>query len=426
MGKLIVEGGRPLVGTLKVAGSKNASIAIIPAAIAVPGIHHLENVPDVLDVHVISEILTQLGAEVSFDPSHHRLILDTRSIQSNTAPYELVKKMRASFLVLGPLLARFGKAQVALPGGCRIGNRPVDLHLKGIRALGAEMTIEHGEVIARAERLVGAEITLEKISVGATENLMIAAALAHGTTVINNAACEPEVVDLANFLNACGAQIRGAGTRRIEIVGQRELTPPSSYRIIPDRIEAGTWIIAATATRGEVTLTDLNPHHLTALLEKLSEIGAFLEVGEDWVKVMPGNGLLPTSLRSQEYPGFPTDLQPQTMALLTQAKGLSVITETIFENRFTHVPELERMGAHIEVRGQSAIVEGNGPLTGAPVEAYDIRGGAAMVVAALMAEGETVIEGSELIYRGYENLVERLRSLGARVEAVDGQQPPAR
>lgn len=414
-------GGRPLTGTLECDGSKNSAIAIIPALLAIPCKVVLNNIPNVIDVWVICDILRNLGAKIEYNPKQHQIEYDGSQISSTRAVYDLVRRMRASFLVMGPLLGRFGHAEVAMPGGCRIGQRPVDKHLYGFEKLGAKIEIVHGEVKAICQKLKGTEIQFDIPSVGATENIIIAAALADGETTIINAAREPEVVDLANFLNACGAQIAGQGTETIQITGVSELHGVE-YDIIPDRVVAGTYIIAAAATRGNVKFKGINFKHIKSLMNILERIKVDFTTNEskNELTINAGNAPLASQITSQEYPGFPTDLQPQMMAYLTSASGVSVITENIFEDRFTHIPELRRMGAVIDVRKNTAIVEGNPQkrLTGADVSAFDIRGGAAMIIAGLMAEGETRISGIDFIDRGYESIESKLTELGASIVRI--------
>lgn len=412
-GSIAIRGGRPLKGTIAISGSKNAALPIIAATVLVEGKTLLRNIPNLLDVSVICEMLERLGARTEYNVRGHTLEVDARSVKSTEVPLDLVRRMRASFLVLGPLLARFGEAHVPLPGGCNIGTRSVDSHLNGLRSMDVEIQIEKGMVNARSTRLNGASIYLEEASVGATENLMMAACIARGKTQLFNCAEEPEIVDLANFLRNVGARIEGAGTKTITIWGQQRLTS-GEYRIVNDRIEAGTYLFAAVATGGEVTVTDMNPEHLEGPITKLREMGVTLDIGRETVTAIGPHVLLPTNVRTQVYPGFPTDLQPQFCALATGCAGTSLVTETLYESRFNHIAELNRMGAKITVRGTTAIIEGTpGGLTGVPVRAYDIRGGAALVVAALSAEGETVIEDVGYLDRGYERIEEKLASLGS-------------
>jgi UDP-N-acetylglucosamine 1-carboxyvinyltransferase len=413
----IVEGETRLKGRVTVSGAKNAVLAVLPATLLAEGETIIENAPGISDVRVMGEILAALGAEVKENGSGFRI--NPGGVHSQAPPLELVKKLRASSLLLGPLLARYGRAEIAMPGGCNIGPRPLDQHIKGLRALGAEIKIEQGFIRARAKKLQGASIYLDVTSVGATENIMMAACLAEGKTVIENAAKEPEIVDVANLLNAMGANVKGAGTDVIRIQGVKRLQGVH-HTIIPDRIEAGTFMIAAAATRGEVIIEDVIPEHLEPVIAKLREAGALVEVGEDSIKVTGREEpYQPLDIKTLPYPGFPTDLQSPMTALLTTAAGTSIIKENIFENRFRHVDEFNRMGAKIKVEGRTAVVEGVDFMSGARVRATDLRAGAALLIAALMARGETVIQGTEHIDRGYENITGKFRALGARIRRED-------
>jgi len=417
MGALVVEGETRLRGRVTVSGAKNAVLAVLPATLLAEGETIIENAPGISDVRVMGEILAALGAEVKENGSGFRI--NPGGVHSQSPPLELVRKLRASSLLLGPLLARYGRADIAMPGGCNIGPRPLDQHIKGLRALGAEIKIEQGFIRARAKKLQGASIYLDVTSVGATENIMMAACLAEGKTVIENAAKEPEIVDVANLLNAMGANVKGAGTDVIRIQGVKRLQGVH-HTIIPDRIEAGTFMIAAAASRGEVVIEDVIPEHLEPVIAKLREAGALVEVGEDSIKVTGREEpYQPLDIKTLPYPGFPTDLQSPITALLTTAAGTSIIKENIFENRFRHVDEFKRMGAKIKVEGRTAVVEGVNFLSGAQVRATDLRAGAALLIAALMARGETVIQGTEHIDRGYENITGKFRALGVRVRRED-------
>ncbi len=418
MDRLRVTGGVALSGSVRVSGAKNAALPAMAAALLTDEEVRLDNVPDVVDVRTLARLLGDLGTSCE-RLGRHRWALRTPEVTTPEAPWDLVRRMRASVLVLGPLLARTGRARVSLPGGCAIGERPIDRHLEGLRRLGAEIRLEHGYVEARAERLRGAEITFEDVTVTGTENLMMAATLAEGETVLRNAAREPEVVDLADLLRAMGAGIEGAGTRTITIRGVPRLHG-TEHRVIPDRIEAGTWLIAAAITGGKVTLEAVEPAHLEAVLDKLGKVGLSLEVGRDWIRIGNGRPLRSHDLVTEPYPGFPTDLQAQYMVLMTQAGGTSRITETIFERRFMHVPELRRMGASIELSGNTAIVEGPTPLTGAEVTASDLRASASLVLAGLAARGETIVHRVYHLDRGYEAIEEKLGALGARIERLSG------
>lgn len=419
MEKLIVKGGNRLVGAVKTSGAKNAVLPIIAASILGTTPSHLDEVPMLEDVHTISEVLKCLGLAVKCSPEKNVLDIDSIEITSYEAPYELVRTMRASFLVMGPLLARIGKARISMPGGCAIGARPIDIHLKGFEALGVKIEQGHGYIEASApEGLKGTSIYFDFPSVGATENIMMAASLAEGTTILENAAEEPEIVDLANYLNKMGAKIRGAGTDTIRIEGVEKLHG-ADYTIIPDRIEAGTYMIAAAMTGGDVVVENVLPEHQKPLIAKLREAGAVVEEDIDKVRVIGKNPLKAVSIKTLPYPGFPTDMQAQMMAMMVIAEGRSKVTETVFENRFMHVVELNRMGAQISTEGRSAVIDGPCKLTGCDVRATDLRAGAAMILAGLVAEGTTRIGDLHHIDRGYENIVAKLKKLGADIERVD-------
>lgn len=419
MEKLIVKGGNRLVGAVKTSGAKNAVLPIIAASILGTTPSHLDEVPMLEDVHTISEVLKCLGLAVECSPEKNVLDIDSTEITSYEAPYELVRTMRASFLVMGPLLARIGKARISMPGGCAIGARPIDIHLKGFEALGVKIEQGHGYIEANApEGLKGTSIYFDFPSVGATENIMMAASLAEGTTILENAAEEPEIVDLANYLNKMGAKIRGAGTDTIRIEGVDKLHG-ADYTIIPDRIEAGTYMIAAAMTGGDIVVENVLPEHQKPLIAKLREAGAVVEEDIDKVRVIGKNPLKAVSIKTLPYPGFPTDMQAQMMAMMVIAEGRSKVTETVFENRFMHVVELNRMGAQISTEGRSAVIDGPCKLTGCDVRATDLRAGAAMILAGLVAEGTTRIGDLHHIDRGYENIVAKLKNLGADIERVD-------
>jgi UDP-N-acetylglucosamine 1-carboxyvinyltransferase len=414
--KLIVRGGRRLFGTVRVSGAKNAVLPVIAATLLGTTPSTLEDIPDLEDVRTIAEVLEHLGASVRIEPG--TLYIDCTKITALEAPYELVRKMRASFLVMGPLLAREGCAKISLPGGCAIGTRPIDLHLKGFEALGAEIITGHGFIEARAPQgLTGARIYLDFPSVGATENIMMAASMAKGQTIIENPAEEPEIVDLANMLNHMGANIRGAGTNLIRIEGVSELKG-ACHAVIPDRIEAGTYMVAAAMTGGDVYVENALIEHLKPVIAKLKEAGVVIEEDINGVRVRGTGMIRSVDIKTLPYPGFPTDMQAQLMALMTIAQGTSIVTETVFENRFMHVDELKRMGASIKIDGRSAVVEGVAKLTGCQVKATDLRAGAAMVLAGLVAEGQTEISYIHHIDRGYDNLVEKFRGIGADIERV--------
>ena len=416
MEKIRVRGGRRLEGVLSVSGAKNAVLPAMAAALLTPEPVVLENSPAVRDVATMIRVLQRLGAA---DPVREdgRIILRVPEIRSPEAPYELVKTMRASVLVLGPLLARCGEARVSLPGGCAIGARPVNLHIAALEKLGARIQVEHGYILATGRELRGAEITFDSKTVTGTENVMMAATRARGRTVLRNVAQEPEIEDLAALLNAMGARITGAGTDTIVIEGVEGLRG-AVHPVIPDRIEAGTFLMAAAITRSSVRVENCRPDHLVAVLDKLRDVGVRMEVGDSSVRVAPGSPLRAGNLITLPHPGFPTDLQAQYMALMTQAEGTSIITESIFENRFMHAGELRRMGARIDIDGHSAIVQGATPLTGAQVMATDLRASACLILAALVADGETTIDRAYHIDRGYERIEEKLRRVGADVERI--------
>ncbi|HOC06477.1 MAG TPA: UDP-N-acetylglucosamine 1-carboxyvinyltransferase [Bacillota bacterium] len=413
MEKIYVRGGNTLQGTIKIDGAKNSALPILAASLLTSGPNLFEDVPALEDVNTICQLLEQLGVEVSWlKPGTLRI--DAAHINTCETPYELVRKMRASFLVMGPLLARNGRARVSLPGGCNIGTRPIDLHLKGFMALGAEVVMGHGYIEAMAPRLTGSRIYLDFPSVGATENIMMAATLAQGTTIIENAAAEPEIVDLANYLNAAGANVRGAGTSLIRITGVEALTG-TNHTVIPDRIEAGTYIAAVAAAGGQVQLTNVVVDHLKPVIAKFEEVGVTILEQGDGLLVIGNKPLSATDVKTLPYPGFPTDMQAQITAVLTTAQGISLVTETIFENRFMHVDELKRMNAKVKIDGRSAVIEGIPRLTGAQVNASDLRAGAALVIAGLVADGVTEVGNVYHIDRGYHDLVGKLRALGADI-----------
>jgi UDP-N-acetylglucosamine 1-carboxyvinyltransferase len=419
MDKLVIRGGTPLLGTVRISGAKNAALPAMAAALLTEEPVILENIPQVRDIITERNLLQAMGAEVElgYGRAHHRTTLCCRKLVKPEASYELVKTMRASTLVLGPLVARTGEARVSLPGGCAIGARPIDLHIKGLEKLGAQITQEHGYIQARAERLKGGRIVFEKITVTGTEDLLMAATLADGETVMENCAREPEVTDLAHLLIKMGAQIEGVGTSTLKIRGVEKLHG-ARHRIIPDRIEAGTFIIAGALTGGDVMVQNCDPAHLGALLAKLEENGVKVRANGESVRVMSDGQLRPGDVSTEEYPGFPTDMQAQYMALTTQCEGASSVVENIFENRFMHAQELVRMGANIKIEGRRAIVRGKTPLSGAAVQASDLRASASLVLAALVAEGETIIDRVYHIDRGYERIEEKLRSLGAEIRRI--------
>jgi UDP-N-acetylglucosamine 1-carboxyvinyltransferase len=417
MEKLIIQGQNPLNGEIKISGAKNAALPILAGSILSNSPIQISNIPHLQDVTTIVSLLGQMGADITLD-ERSNIEVNAGKLASVHAPYELVRTMRASVLVLGPLLSRFGEAEVSLPGGCAIGTRPVDQHLKGMQAMGAEMHIENGYIKAKAKKLKGATIVMDIVTVTGTENIMMAAVLAEGQTVIHNAAREPEVEDLANFLNTLGAKIRGAGTSTIIIDGIPELGG-GRYHVMPDRIETGTYLAAAVITRGKIKLKNTRPDLLESVLLKLEETGAFIDTGIDWISLdMKGNRPRAINISTAPFPAFPTDMQAQMMAVNTVAEGTGVITETVFENRFMHVQELQRMGANIALKGNTAICTGTEELHGAPVMATDLRASASLVLAGLAAHGETSIDRIYHIDRGYECIEEKLAQLGARIHRL--------
>lgn len=417
MEKLKVTGGCRLKGEVKASGAKNAALPILAASLLTADDLVLHNVPHLSDIRTMGKLLSGLGMTVERPSDTETVRLNAKTLTTLTAPYELVKTMRASIVTLGPMLARFGEARVSLPGGCAIGARPVDQHIKGLQTLGAEVVIDHGYVVAKAKRLKGAHIVTDMVTVTGTENLLMAATLAEGTTVIENAAREPEVVDLANCLIAMGAKIRGAGTPVIEVEGVSELHG-ATHSVLPDRIETGSFLVAALMTRGDVTVTHAAPHTLDIVLEKLREAGATVQTGDDWIRVSIDKRPQAVSVRTVPHPGFPTDMQAQFMALDTIAEGTGRITETIFENRFMHVPELQRLGANITVDGHTAVVTGVEALSGANVMATDLRASASLVIAGLVAKGETIVDRIYHLDRGYDHMEVKLAALGAQIERI--------
>lgn len=420
MDKLVIEGKIKLSGEVYINGAKNAAVAIIPAAIASNSKCIIENLPDIEDVKVLVDAISKLGAVCKFR-GNHTLEIDSTNITEYKATYKSVNKIRASYYLIGSLLGRFGKAEVPLPGGCNFGTRPIDQHIKGFEAMGAKVNIEHGMIIALAEKLIGCNIYLDVVSVGATINIMLAAVHAEGTTTIENAAKEPHVVDTANFLNKMGAKIKGAGTDTIRIKGVQEIGG-GEYTIIPDQIEAGTYMIASAITNGDVFIRNIIPKHMESLTAKLLEMNYDIEEGDDYIRVTGNDNLKSVNVKTMAYPGFPTDLQPQMTSLLCTVDGNASITESVWENRFQYVNELERLGCNIEVQSRVARMNGLSILSGAEVVATDLRAGAALVVAALAAEGTTTISNIEFIARGYEQIDVKLSNLGAKVKIVsDGK-----
>lgn len=418
MSKLVIKGGIPLKGEVIISGAKNSVVAVIPAAILVDGPCRIENVPEISDVTMLVDILNELGAQTEFEDKN-TLVINSQNLKSNVATYEMVKSLRASCYLLGALLGRFNKAEVAFPGGCDFGYRPIDQHIKGFEALGAKVEIDHGIVKLEADKLVGSKIYMDVVSVGATINIMLAAVKAEGTTIIENAAKEPHVVDVANFLNAMGANIKGAGTDVIKIKGVSILSGGVTHSIIPDMIEAGTFMIAAAATVGDVVVKNVIPKHLESLSAKLIEMGVGIDINDDWIRVIGTDNIQKANIKTLPYPGFPTDLHPLASLLLCMANGTSTVTEGIWDQRFQYVDELKRMGALIKVEGRMAVIEGISRLSGAPVKAMDLRAGAAMVIAGLVADGETEVYNICYVDRGYEKFEDKLCSLGAKITRVD-------
>ena len=415
MKTIVIQGGKRLTGEVAISGAKNAALPIVAAGLLCGGGHRISNVPRLADITTLGRILQNMG--VAFERQDHDILLDSSLITNPEAPYDLVRTMRASVLVLGPLVARMGQARVSLPGGCAIGARPINLHLMGLAKLGAAVEIEHGYVLAKARRLRGAHVYFDTVTVTGTENVMMAAVLAQGETLIENAAREPEVLDLANALTQMGATIEGAGTDVIRIQGVESLRP-MSYHVMPDRIEAGTFVIAAAITGGTVTIKNCFPGNLDAVLSKVAEAGAEIKIADGTIRVTGQRSIKPVNIKTLEYPGYPTDMQAQFMSLMTLAEGTSVINETIFENRFTHVAELRRMGANIHIEGRSAIVKGVPKLSAAPVMATDLRASASLILAGLAAEGQPVVSRIYHLDRGYEHIEEKLSALGADKKRV--------
>lgn len=420
MERYIIKGGTPLSGEVEISGAKNAALGILAAAVMADETVSIDNLPDVSDVNVLIDAISEVGATVK-RTSRHSVAINGKTITSTKADNEYIKKMRASYYLLGALLGKYKRAEVSLPGGCNIGSRPIDQHIKGFKALGADIKIEHGMIIAQADELVGSHIFFDVVTVGATINVMLAATLAKGNTVMENVAKEPHVVDIANMLNSMGANIKGAGTDVIRIKGVEKLHG-SEYSVIPDQIEAGTFMLAAAITKGDVLVKNVIPKHLEATTAKLYEIGCSVEEYDDAVRVIGNTNITPTNVRTLPYPGFPTDMQPQMAVALALASGTSTITENLFENRFKYVDELTKMGATIKVEGNIAVIEGINRYTGAEVSALDLRAGAALVMAGLAAEGYTVIDNIHYIKRGYEMFEKKLQKLGAKIEIVDSDK----
>ena len=420
MEQYMVEGGNPLVGEVEIGGAKNAALAILAASVMTDETVLIENMPDVRDTNILLQAMQSIGVIVE-RVDRHSVKINASLIHELVIEDDYIKKIRASYYLLGALLGKYNKAEVALPGGCNIGSRPIDQHIKGFKALGADVRIEHGLIITEAEKLKGSHLYMDVVSVGATINVMMAAAMAEGLTILENVAKEPHVVDVANFLNSMGANIRGAGTDVIKIRGVQRLHK-TEYTIIPDQIEAGTFMFAAAATRGDVTVKNVIPKHLESISAKLMEIGCEVEESDDAVRVVASRPLNHTHVKTLPYPGFPTDMQPQITVALGLSQGTSIVTESIFENRFKYVDELTRLGANIKVEGNTAIIDGVGRYTGASITAPDLRAGAALVIAALAAEGISTVDDIRYIERGYENFPEKLRGLGAMIEKVDNER----
>ena len=419
-----IHGGISLRGEVEISGAKNAAVAMIPAALLVEGVCRIENMPHISDTDMLLTIVSELGAKVRFI-RNSTVEIDCTNVTFHDAPFDLMRKIRASYYLIGAMLGRFGVSKTTMPGGCNFGERPIDQHIKGMEALGADVAVEHGFVYAAARdgRLHGSKVYLDKVSVGATMNIILAAVLASGRTIIENAAREPHIVDLANFLNSMGADVRGAGTDTIKVYGVDKLHG-GSYAVIPDQIEAGTYMVAAAATHGEVLIKNIIPKHLECIADKLRETGTIVQMYEDSVLVRSSGNLRKTNIKTMPYPGFPTDMQPQMAALLVLAEGTSIITEGIYDNRFKYAQEMRKMGANIQVDGKVCVIQGGKQLTGAPVLACDLRAGAAMVIAALCAQGESIIEDVHYIERGYEDFVRKLQQLGADIRIEDLPEEP--
>lgn len=420
MEQYVIKGGNPLVGEVEISGAKNAALPILAAVVMTDETVKIENIPDVRDVNVLMQAMQEIGVHIEHI-DRHTVKMNASQIRDLTVDNDYIKKIRASYYLIGALLGKYKRAEVALPGGCNIGSRPIDQHIKGFKALGADVRIAHGKIIATADKLVGSHIYMDVVTVGATINILMAAVLAEGQTIIENAAKEPHVVDLANFLNSMGANIKGAGTDVIRIRGVQHLHG-TEYSVIPDQIEAGTFMFAAAATRGDVTVKNVIPKHLESISAKLIEIGCEIKESDDAVRVVSAKPLTHTHVKTLAYPGFPTDMQPQIAVTLALAQGTSIVTESIFENRFKYVDELAKMGAMIKVEGNTAIIDGIEKYTGANLNAPDLRAGAALVIAGLAAEGVTVVDDIIYIQRGYEDFSKKLKGLGAQIEKVETEK----
>ncbi len=419
--KLVITGNTPLKGEVIISGAKNAAVALIPATLLINGVCTIENLPNISDVKLYCDILTSLGSVVTWN-SEHEVTIDNRNINSYKAPSEITSKFRASYYLIGALLGRCKKAQVGLPGGCNLGTRPIDQHIKGFEALGADVEVANGNITAKARKLTATSIYMDVVSVGATINIMLASVLADGTTIIDNAAKEPHIVDVANFLNTMGADIRGAGTDIIKINGVKELKGNATYSVVPDQIEAGTFMLAAVASKGDITIKNCITKHLESITAKIVEIGGNVDANGDHLRVWCNTRTNKATIKTLPYPGFPTDLQPQMGVVLSLSKGTSIINESIWESRFQYTAELNKMGAKITAQGKSAVFEGVDKLNAAPVYACDLRAGAALIIAGIVAKGKTEIYNLNYIDRGYENIEEKFRKLGAKIERVDEQQ----
>ena len=417
MEKLVITGGTPLKGEVTISGAKNAAVAILPATLLINGICTINNLPNISDVKIYCEILEALGAKITWI-SKNEITIDTRNITTTEAPLDLTSKFRASYYIIGAMLGRMGSVTVGMPGGCKLGARPIDQHIKGFEALGAEVETTHGKIVAKAEKLVGSSIYMDITSVGATINIMLAAVLANGTTIIDNAAKEPHIVDVANFLNTMGADIRGAGTDTIKIIGKKKLKGNSTYSVVPDQIEAGTFMVAAVASKGDIVLKNCITKHLECITAKILEVGGQIEDYGDSIRVYCNTRPTKANIKTLPYPGFPTDMQSQMGVLLSIADGTSIINESIWDSRFLYTNELIKMGANIIANGKTAVFEGVEELIGAPVYAPDLRAAAALVVAGIIAKGKTEIYNLEYLDRGYENLEDKFRNLGAKIERV--------
>jgi len=415
--KIVIEGKTKLKGEVTISGAKNAAVAILPATLLINGVCTIENLPNISDVKLYCEILESLGAKITWN-SPHEITVDSRNINSHIAPLETTRKFRASYYLIGSLLGRCKQAQVGIPGGCNLGNRPIDQHIKGFEALGANVEVLQGNIKAKAKKLIGTSIYMDVVSVGATINIMLASVLAEGTTIIDNPAKEPHIVDLANFLNTMGADIRGAGTDVIKINGVKQLSGNASYSIVPDQIEAGTFMLAAIASKGDITIKNCITKHLESIIAKIEEIGGNVDANGDHLRVWYSKRPTKANIKTLPYPGFPTDLQPQMGVVLTMAQGTSIINESIWESRFQYTAELNKMGANITAQGKTAIFEGVDSLSGAPVSATDLRAGAALIIAGISAKGETEVYNLTHIDRGYENIEDKFRKLGAKIERV--------